>query len=102
MSEFAPPSYTGDPNAARCQEEFFKLGFWSLQIALAWNACGLQRVGKTTPAMNADTVLMLSEEARNRARERKGERRKTFFEERDKTQRAYQTRALDFRRQNQM
>ena len=40
MSEFAPPSYTGDPNMARCAEDYFKLGFWGLQIGLAFTAAG--------------------------------------------------------------
>ena len=41
MSEFAPPSYTGDPTLARCPEEYFKLGFWGLQIGLAFTAADI-------------------------------------------------------------
>jgi hypothetical protein len=102
MSEFAPPSYTGDPNSARCQEDYFKLGFWGLQIALAWNAVGMSRVARMAPGVNGDTALMLSEEAANRRREARGKGRMTWAQFGDKTQVGYQQRSLEFRRQANM
>lgn len=102
MSEFAPPSYTGDPNMARCSEDYFKLGFWGLQIGLAINALGGGRFCRLSPGVSGDTALALSEEVANRNREKSGRGRKTAAQVGDKTGNAYQRRALDFRRQNMM
>lgn len=104
MSEFAPPSYTGDPNLARCSEEYFKLGFWGLQFGLAFCALGGARFSRIAPGLSGDTALALSEEAANRRREKAGKRRRSHLQKGfgDKTGNAYQLRALDFRRQNMM
>jgi len=102
MSEFAPPSYTGDPNMARCSEDYFKLGFWGLQIGLAINAVGGGRFCRLSPGVSGDTALALSEEVANRNREKSGRGRKTAAQVGDKIGNAYQRRALDFRRQNMM
>jgi len=102
MSEFAPPSYTGDPNMARCGEDYFKLGFWGLQIALVVNALGGARVARFAPGTSGDTALALSEEVRNRAREARGQRRRTPAEIGGKVGNLYQRRVLDLRRKNMM
>ncbi len=102
MSEFAPPSYTGDPNMARCAEDYFKLGFWGLQIGLAFTAAGGARFARLAPGTSGDTALALSEEIANRRRERGGKARKTVAQIGDRVGNAYQTRALELRRQNMM
>jgi hypothetical protein len=102
MSEFAPPSYTGDPNAARCHEDYFRLGFWGLQCALAWNAIGASRAITAMPGICGDTALALSQEARNRERVKRGEARKTPVQFGDEVMNTYQKRFLDFRRQNHL
>ena len=102
MSEFAPPSHTGDPNLARCAEDYFKLGFWGVQIGPAFTAAGGARFARLAPGTSGDTALALSEEVANRRRERGGKARKTVAQIGDRVGNAYQTRALELRRQNMM
>ena len=102
MSEFAPPSYTGDPTMARCSEDYFKLGFWGLQIALGAHALGLTKMARFAPGTSGDTALALAEEAANARRVKNGKSRVNPFASGDKVGKAYQARALDYRRQNMM
>ena len=73
MSEFMPPSYTGDPNSARCEQECFTLGFISLNAAVLLKCLGLSRLLlDARPRMNGDLALAMSEEADNKNRRKKG------------------------------
>ena len=86
----------------RCSEDYFKLGFGGLQIALGAHALGFTKVARLAPGVSGDTALALSEEAANARRQRKGLPRKHHTEFGDRVGKTYQTRALDFRRQNMM
>ena len=73
MSEFTPPSYTGDPNSARCEQECFTLGFISLNASVLLKCLGGSRLLlDARPRMNGDLALAMSEEADNKKRRQKG------------------------------
>jgi|AntAceMinimDraft_1070359.scaffolds.fasta_scaffold181588_1 hypothetical protein len=42
--EIIPPSFTGDPNSARCPEECFRLGMYGLNAALWYDKLGFRRI----------------------------------------------------------
>ena len=73
MSEFTPPSYSGDPNSARCEQECFTLGFISLNAAVLMKCLGGSRVLlDARPRMNGDLAWAMAEEADNKKRRKKG------------------------------
>jgi hypothetical protein len=73
MSEFTPPSYSGDPNSARCEQECFTLGFISLNAAVLMKCLGGSRLLlDARPRMNGDLALAMAEEADNKKRRKKG------------------------------
>ena len=73
MSEFTPPSYSGDPNSARCEQECLTLGFISLNAAVLMKCLGGSRLLlDARPRMNGDLALAMAEEADNKKRRKKG------------------------------
>ena len=64
--EILPPSYTGDPNAARCSESAFKYGFFCFNAAIAYDRIGLKHVMSVGHAFSGDYLVALSEEVRAR------------------------------------
>ena len=73
MSEFTPPSYSGDTNSARCEQECFTLGFISLNAAVLMKCLGGSRLLlDARPRMNGDLALAMAEEADNKKRRKKG------------------------------
>ena len=64
--EILPPSYTGDPNAARCSESAFKYGFFCFNAAIANDRIGLKHVMSVGHAFSGDYLVALSEEVRAR------------------------------------
>ena len=66
--EILPPSYTGDPNAARCSESAFKYGFFCFNAAIAYDRIGLKHVMSVGHAFSGDYLVALSEEVRAQGR----------------------------------
>ena len=60
--EILPPSYTGDPNAARCSESAFKYGFFCFNAAIAYDRIGLKHVMSVGHAFSGDYLVALSED----------------------------------------
>ena len=87
---------------ARCSEEYFKLGFWGLQIALGAHALGVTKLARFAPGTSGDTALALAEEAANVRRVKTGRPRVNPVTGGDAVGKTYQARALDYRRQNMM
>jgi hypothetical protein len=69
--EIVPPSFTGDPNSARCSENSFKYAFYAMNAAVLIERFGFgtANVGFTH---SADTYIALAEEQRARRTEASG------------------------------
>ena len=46
QQEIIPPGFTGDPNAARCGEEIFRMSFICFNSAMVANRTGLFKAGR--------------------------------------------------------
>ena len=64
--EIVPPSYTGDPNAARCSESAFKYGFYCFNAAVAYDRIGMKNLMDFGHAFSGDTLIAIAEEVRAR------------------------------------
>ena len=65
--EIVPPSYTGDPNAARCSESAFKYGFYCFNAAVAYDRIGMREFLNFGHAFSGDYLVAVAEEVRARA-----------------------------------
>ena len=93
MAEFAPPSYTGDPNSARCDTRVFEGLFKMYNIALSVHWTGLTRLGfKFKPTYNGELLLAVAEENANKRRQREGKPRQTRRQLMGKAQFEFQSR----------
>mmetsp|Transcript_7259 Transcript_7259/g.11413 ORF Transcript_7259/g.11413 Transcript_7259/m.11413 type:complete len:102 (+) Transcript_7259:217-522(+) len=70
--EIIPPSFTGDPNSARCPEECFRLGMYGLNAALWYDKLGFRRIIDVGSRFNSDHMLAAAEEHRARRDEAAG------------------------------
>ena len=64
--EIVPPSYTGDPNAARCSESAFKYGFYCFNAAVAYDRIGMKEFLNFGHAFSGDYLVAVAEEVRAR------------------------------------
>jgi polysaccharide pyruvyl transferase WcaK-like protein len=99
MSEFIPPSYTGDPNMARAEEECFTLGFYAVNAAICLKCLGLSRgLIDSKPRTNMDLALAVAEEVDNKKRRARGENEVTRVERLGKKQFLWQQRWKEYYR----
>ena len=70
--EIVPPAFTGDENAARCDESAFRIGFYMLNSAVAYDRLGFKNWFPVGCSFNGDYLIALAEEVRARRDERAG------------------------------
>jgi hypothetical protein len=70
--EILPPSFTGDPNSARCDEIVFRNSFFCMNAALLYHKLGLEKHITCRHTYSADYIIAVAEEKRAVWAEAKG------------------------------